>query len=75
MQHDGARAHTGMNAMQLITEYIRQNNWNIKLITQPPQSPDLNVLDLGLFNGMKKKADSIKGNGRNINTCVQPQDV
>ena len=24
--------------------------WNIKLLFQPPQSPDLNVLDLGFFN-------------------------
>ena len=41
------------------------------LITQPPQSPDLNLLDLGVFHGMKSTADSIKGNGRNIDTCIQ----
>jgi hypothetical protein len=30
-------------------EAIR-DGWNLKLKCQPPDSPDLNVLDLGFFN-------------------------
>jgi hypothetical protein len=29
------------------------------------------MLDLGLFHGIKSKADDIKGDGRNIDTCIQ----
>ena len=30
-----------------------KGGWNIKLLFQPPKSPDLNVLDLGFFNSLK----------------------
>lgn len=71
VQQDGAKAHTGNNAVGQIDAALQQGNWNCRMLQQPPQSPDLNVLDLGLFNGMKRSADKIKGNGANIDTCVQ----
>ena len=66
VQQDGARPHIG--AVAQINAYIQQNNCNITLVTC---SPDLNMLDLGLCNGMKANADGIEGDGRNIDTCVQ----
>ena len=33
--------------------------------------PDSNMIDVGLFNGLKAKTDGIKGDGRNIDTCIQ----
>ena len=49
----------GGGAIAQINAYIRQDNWNLTLVTQPTQSPDLNMMDLGLFNGMKAKADGV----------------
>lgn len=71
IQQDGATPHTGCASVDIINAYIQQGNWNCTLITQPAQSPDLNLLDLGLFHGMKSEADGIKGDGRNIDTCIQ----
>lgn len=55
VQQDGARPHIG-----------GRTDWNATLVSQSPQSPDLNLLDLG----MKSKADTIKGDDRNIDLCV-----
>ena len=71
LQHYGARPHTGQGAVQRINDYLQQDNWRATLVTQPPQIPDLNVLDLGLFNGLKRKADRVKGAGKNIDTCIE----
>ncbi len=71
VQQDGAKAHTGHDSVNVINQYIQQGGWNSILVNQPTQSPDLKMLDLGLFHGMKSKADGIKGDGRNIDTCIQ----
>jgi hypothetical protein len=71
IQQDGATPHTGHDAVNRINQYIQQGNWHCILVNQPPQSPDLNLLDLGLFHGMKSAADAIKGKGRSINTCIE----
>ena len=71
LQQDGARPHIGGGAVTLINAALQDNNWNAWMVNQSPQSPDLNVLDLGLFHGMKKNADTIKGTGQDIKTCVE----
>ncbi|CAM9669753.1 unnamed protein product, partial [Ectocarpus fasciculatus] len=53
IQQDGATPHTGCAVVEIINQYIQQHHWNCTLVTQPAQSPDLNMLDLGLFHGMK----------------------
>ena len=30
-----------------------EDGWNVDVVCQPPQSPDLNVLDLGLFASLQ----------------------
>lgn len=75
VQHDGAKPHTGLNAEARINACLGANNWNCTVFRQPAQSPDLNVLDLGLFHGMKSSADGIKGTGRNINTCIERMNL
>lgn len=52
IQWDNARPH------QIPTDdefqaALTQNGFNIKLVYQPTQSPDLNVLDLGLFRAIQ----------------------
>ncbi|CAN0327201.1 unnamed protein product, partial [Ascophyllum nodosum] len=33
------------------------DGWNIKLLNQPPNSPDTNILDLGFFNSIQSLQD------------------
>jgi hypothetical protein len=52
IQQDNARPHiTGQDAAFLARVAIME--LNISLIQQPPNSPDLNVLDLGYFNAIQ----------------------
>ena len=71
IHQDGATLHTGRASVDTINDYIQQGNWNCTLVTQPAQSPDLNLLDLGSFHGMKAEVDGIKCDGRTIDTCIQ----
>lgn len=75
VQQDGATPHTGHGVAHAINQFIQQGGWNCTLVNQPAQSPDLNLLDLGLFHGMKSNADGIKGNGRNIDTCIERMEL
>lgn len=53
MAHFNAAGHKG-------------DGWTIDVIIQPAQSPDLNVLDLGLFASMKRRQAQVKLNARII---------
>ena len=56
---DGASAHNVDDDMD-VCRAITESNLPIKLEKQPPQSPDLNVLDLGYFTsiqGLQHKKD------------------
>ena len=48
IQWDNARPHKIPKDEEFL-EATTSNGWNIQMVFQPPQSPDLNVLDLGLF--------------------------
>jgi hypothetical protein len=54
IQHDGAPAHVGKGNAQYWPTMLaaRYRGRKIKIVTQPAQSPDLNVLDLGFFNSL-----------------------
>jgi hypothetical protein len=60
IQHDNASPHVGKENTAWLACAGAEDDWNIEFITQPSQSPDLNVLDLCLFNSMQKRADVIK---------------
>jgi len=49
IQQDNARPHS-RTATTNINECGKGESWNIELMNQPPNSPDLNILDLGFFN-------------------------
>jgi hypothetical protein len=55
VQHDGAPPHTGKGNEEKLKEVGIKDGWNIKFVTQPAQSPDTNILDLGFFNSLKKR--------------------
>lgn len=52
IQQDNARPHLGPTD-QLFHEASQQDGFDIQLICQPPNSPDLNILDLGFFRAIQ----------------------
>jgi hypothetical protein len=48
IQHDNARTHVPVNDEDF-ARAAAQTGFNIHLINQPPNSPDMNILDLGFF--------------------------
>lgn len=52
VQQDGAPAHVADTDMAVVLSGNKYG-WNINLDTQPANSPDFNVLDLGLFNSIQ----------------------
>lgn len=52
IQQDNAKPHLRANDPAFV-EAARQNGFDIRLRCQPPNSPDLNVLDLGFFNAIQ----------------------
>ena len=48
--------NSGPHLNHIIPEVVKEcnnNRWNIKFVNQPEKSPNLNVLDLGLFNAIQ----------------------
>ena len=54
VQQDGAGGHCSHNDPDIV-EYLQSivMDHKIKMYTQPPNSPDMNILDLGLFNAIQ----------------------
>lgn len=56
VQQDSAPAHR-INDDPDIVAAGTADGWDIKLINQPPNSPDTNILDLGFFNSIQSLQD------------------
>ncbi|KAF0703467.1 hypothetical protein AaE_015359 [Aphanomyces astaci] len=52
IQHDNAGPHQGIDH-GLLTDLAREYRWDVRIRSQPPNSPDFNVLDLGFFNSIQ----------------------
>jgi hypothetical protein len=52
LQHDNAKPHIKNNDREF-QEAVGRSMFDIELISQPANSPDLNVLDLGFFNSIQ----------------------
>ncbi|CAO2836406.1 unnamed protein product [Amaranthus hypochondriacus] len=52
IQQDNARPHLLIND-QAFNEAATQDGFNIRLVCQPASSPDMNILDLGIFNALQ----------------------
>lgn len=52
IQQDNASPHVP-GTDEAIVENGQRYGWDIRLVNQPPNSPDFNVLDLGLFRAMQ----------------------
>ena len=52
-QHDGARPHTERVNTQLFRSHGAMKGFNIQVLVQPAQSPDLNVDDVAFFRSLQ----------------------
>ena len=62
IQQDGATPHTALNSVKDLeaagsdnTSVPSEDRWTIQFVTQSPNSPDLNICDLGLFWSFKSR--------------------
>lgn len=55
IQQDNAPAHVPVDD-PMFAAAVQQTGLDIRLMNQPPNSPDFNVLDLGFFNSLQSKA-------------------
>ena len=68
IQQDNARAHVAPND-PVFLEAVAKNGLDIRIMKQPPNSPDMNVLDLGFFASLQAK--TYLKNVRTIDDIVQ----
>jgi hypothetical protein len=52
IQQDNAPSHVSPND-KLFCGAAKQDGFDIRLVCQPPNSPDFNILELGFFNGIQ----------------------
>ncbi|XP_074293170.1 uncharacterized protein LOC141620117 [Silene latifolia] len=61
IQQDNARPHIN-NVDADFRKHANEDEWNIQFSYQPPNSPDLNVLDLGFFRAIQSLQQKEKSN-------------
>ena len=59
IQQDGARSHTGTNTVEELQAGGTGDGWVPIILTQPPNSPDVNINDLGFFSSLKYHVSQI----------------
>ncbi|KAL4171035.1 hypothetical protein KRP22_009136 [Phytophthora ramorum] len=71
IQQDNAKPHVSPLDPDIVAAGM-EGEWCIRLLFQPPNSPDLNVLDLGLFNAIQSIQNRVPIHGiDNLITAVQ----
>ncbi|CAN0403648.1 unnamed protein product, partial [Laminaria digitata] len=68
-QQDGATPHTGKDNPEILNSAGMGRGWLVELKTQPSQSPDLNVNDLGFFASLKSRV--WRANANSVNELVK----
>jgi len=67
IQQDNAPSHLKLDD-PLFCEHAKRDDFDIRLISQPPNSPDFNILDLGFFLAIQ--AIQYKKNAKTIQDLV-----
>jgi hypothetical protein len=71
VQHDGAPGHFGVgNKARFELAGHVGDGWRIKFVGQPAQSPDTNILDLGLFAALKAQVRHLNIHAKNIDELM-----
>jgi hypothetical protein len=60
VQLDNAGGHGVKRSISELNEYCQKKKYKIEFFTQPARSPDVNALDLGIWNSMQRKVDWVK---------------
>jgi hypothetical protein len=71
IQQDNGKTHIAVDDPAFV-QAAQADGWDIRLTCQPPNSPDLNVLDLGFFAAIQALFE--KGTPNNINDIVKKVD-
>ena len=71
MIHDNASPHTGKGNDAYFASAGVYNRYRCKVECQPSNSPDLNILDLGLFRSLKARVDGAKNYRGDLNDMVK----
>ena len=58
-QHDGARPHTAKANERNWARHGKMKGFDIRVVTQPAQSPDLNVNDLAFFASLQSDTELV----------------
>ncbi|CAM9450151.1 unnamed protein product [Choristocarpus tenellus] len=53
IQQDGATPHTGKGSSEILSEAGKTEGWSIRLVVQPSNSSNLNIMDLCFFRSLK----------------------
>ncbi|CAM9725014.1 unnamed protein product, partial [Choristocarpus tenellus] len=53
IQQDGATPHMGKGNSEILSGAGKTEGWSIRLVTQPSNSPDLNIVDMCFFRSLK----------------------
>lgn len=68
IQQDNAPSHVPAHDEQFATA-VTQTGFDIRIMKQPPNSPDMNALDLGFFASLQSLVDDT--NPRNIDELIE----
>lgn len=71
IQQDGAKPHNGLGNEAFIRDAGIADGWKIIMLTQPAQSPDLNILDLAIFASLKRQQDIAVGRPGTIDQLIK----
>ncbi|KAG2813444.1 hypothetical protein PC129_g22588 [Phytophthora cactorum] len=52
VQHDNASPHA-VAASPIVLQAAKEDGWDIRMEFQPPKSPDMNILDLGIIHSIQ----------------------
>ena len=63
-QHDGARPHTAQVNQRVFASHGKMKDFNIQVVVQPAQSPDLNVDDLAFFHSLQSDVSLVAKENR-----------
>ena len=76
VQQDGAKPHTGQDAVKKMNAIGAKLTPAITVITQPAQSPDFNVNDLAFFRALDVRVRKLRrGKGNSFDKDVLVRDV
>jgi len=70
VQHDGAPGHNGKGNLEAFDDINIGETIELIVVTQPAQSPDLNINDLGFFCSLKSKVNEVKSNDGSLSNMI-----